>query len=184
MTRCHIRRQPAPDSELATTAGDQLALGAKPVLLVISTLSLIDLEGAGRDLFLCRLVSAACLGSRSCRGYIFGRGNLGSIFAGHFAVLCGPKVGQEGQAVKKIRTARTLPTAAHASSRYRYALRSLRHDTREYRNSRPLPPPQSSARESRPLTFACREWRVVAVDHFLALAQLRSTPLEKQETSR
>jgi hypothetical protein len=60
----------------------------------------------------------------------------------------------------------------------------LRHDTREYRNSRPLPPPQSSARESRPLTFACREWRVVAVDHFLALAQLRSTPLEKQETSR
>jgi len=31
-----------------------------------------------------------------------------SSFVSHFAVLCGPKVGHEGQAVKKIMTAWTL----------------------------------------------------------------------------
>src|ERR1700690_1138043 len=108
MTRCHIKRKVAPDCvtqlsasaatqghsplygtgrrtptakwKLATPARDQLALGAKPVLLVIPTLALIDLEGAGRDLFLGRLEAGARLGSRSCRGRILGGHGLGSRF--------------------------------------------------------------------------------------------------------
>ena len=123
MTSCHSRRVESPGGttlsvkstqsppsrpvvgrdRLATTAGDQLALSTKPVLLVVPALALVDFEGASRDLFLRRLVGGARLGSRSCRFRILGRygAGLGVVLIAILQSFVVPRLSPKGRLSRK-----------------------------------------------------------------------------------